>query len=84
MALSKKETRADIAGIQSDIRKLGEVVIRQATADTRLNAMDDCLAGLDKDIANFVTVKGLSEARAGSTANTIHNPDRMVERLQQH
>jgi hypothetical protein len=65
MATSKKETREDIAGIQTEIRKLGEVVIKQAAADTRLNAIDDRLAGFEKDIRELRHGEGFIRGQRG-------------------
>jgi ABC-type hemin transport system substrate-binding protein len=50
LSASKRETKEDIAGIQAEIRKLSEVVTRQAAADTRINGIDQRMTSLEKDI----------------------------------
>lgn len=47
---SKEETKDDIAGIQLELRKIGEVLTKQAEAAARLDAIDTRLNGHEKDI----------------------------------
>lgn len=46
----KTETKEDIAGIQAEIKKLNEVLTRQAAADTRINGLDQRMTSLETDI----------------------------------
>lgn len=65
MIASKKETKEDIQGIQTEIKKLSEIVTKQATTETRLDAMDTRMTGLDKDIRELRHGEGFVRGNRG-------------------
>jgi ABC-type hemin transport system substrate-binding protein len=69
MAESKKETKDDIAGIQSEIRKIGDVLTKQAAAETRLDGIDTRLNGLERDIRELRHGEGFVRGQFGRTVD---------------